>query len=167
MMDGPTGTTGSDVERILAFHTIGRKDPVEYIKPWDDVLADALVIEQEHKDAEYKERLTELQYYVTTRQAGTERAFTGKYWNEKKTGDYRCICCSTLLFTSSMKFDSGCGWPSFHSEHKMNIVAWKTTPTVCTERRSGAASVIPTSVTCLTTDLQPTVESVIASIQLR
>ena len=116
------GTTGSDVERILAFHAIGRKDPVEYIKPWGDVLANALVIEQKHKDAEYKERLTDLQYHVT-REAGTERAFTGKYWNEKRTGDYRCICCSTLLFTSSMKFDSGCGWPSFHSEHtEANIV---------------------------------------------
>ena len=110
------GATGSDVERILAFNTIGREDPVEYTKPWDDVLKDALEIERIHKDEDYKERLTDLQYYVT-RQAGTERAFTGEYWNEKRPGAYRCICCSALLFTSSMKFDSGCGWPSFHTEH--------------------------------------------------
>ena len=110
------GTTGSDVERILAFNEIGRKDPVEYTKPWDEVLKDALEIERIHKDEEYKERLTDLQYYVT-RQAGTERAFTGEYWDEKRSGEYRCICCSTLLFTSTMKFDSGCGWPSFHTEH--------------------------------------------------
>ena len=110
------GATGSDVERILAFNAIGRRDPVEYTKPWDEVLKDALEIERIHKDEEYKERLTDLQYFVT-RQAGTERAFTGEYWNEKRPGEYRCICCSTLLFTSTMKFDSGCGWPSFHTEH--------------------------------------------------
>ena len=45
------------------------------------------------------------------------------YWNEKRKGSYRCVCCSTLLFQSTMKFDSGCGWPSFHSEHEeANIV---------------------------------------------
>ena len=111
------GRTGSDVERILAFNAIGRRDPLEYSRPWDEVLADALQTEASHRDQEYKERLTELQYYVT-RQAGTERAFTGLYWNETRTGHYDCICCGTRLFTSSMKFDSGCGWPSFHTEHE-------------------------------------------------
>ena len=116
------GSTGSDVERILAFHALGRVDPLQYIHPWDVVLEAALETEREHRDQHYREHLTELQYYVT-RQAGTERAFTGEYWNEKRNGTYRCVCCSTLLFKSTMKFDSGCGWPSFHTEHEeANIV---------------------------------------------
>ena len=110
------GKTGSDVERVLAFHAIGRVDPIEYQSPWEDVLSYALETERAYRDAEYKERLTELQYHVT-RESGTERAFSGIYWDEQRKGTYTCICCSTLLFTSSMKFDSGCGWPSFHSEH--------------------------------------------------
>lgn len=110
------GRTGSDVERILAFHALGLRDPIEYVDSWESVLKHALEVEREHKDATYRERLTELQYHVT-RESGTERAFTGIYWDEKRPGTYTCICCSTLLFTSSMKFDSGCGWPSFHSEH--------------------------------------------------
>ena len=111
------GSTGSDVERILAFHALGREDPIEYTTSWDEVLANALEIERKHRDEVYRERLTDLQYHVT-RESGTERAFTGEYWNEKRAGTYRCICCSALLFTSTMKFDSGCGWPSFHTEHK-------------------------------------------------
>ncbi|DAC07677.1 MAG TPA: hypothetical protein D7H88_04955, partial [Candidatus Poseidoniales archaeon] len=81
------GTTGSDVERILAFHAIGRKDPVEYTNSWEEVLANALEIERNHRDKLYRERLTDLQYHVT-REAGTERAFTGEYWNEKRPGNY-------------------------------------------------------------------------------
>ena len=62
-----------------------------------------------------KSRLSELQYHVT-QESGTEPAFTGIYWNEKRDGDYHCVCCGHLLFTSKMKYDSGCGWPSFHHE---------------------------------------------------
>jgi methionine-R-sulfoxide reductase len=80
------------------------------------VLQNALLVEKEHKDKLYRERLTDEQYHVT-RESGTERAFTGIYWDEKRNGDYFCICCGHLLFTSEMKFDSGCGWPSFHTEH--------------------------------------------------
>jgi peptide-methionine (R)-S-oxide reductase len=65
-------------------------------------------------DEEWRQQLTEDQYYVT-RQRGTERAFTGQYWNTKVDGVYVCVCCGQPLFDARNKFDSGCGWPSFYS----------------------------------------------------
>ena len=62
-----------------------------------------------------EERLTELQYHVT-REAGTEPPNSGIHYMENRKGDYLCICCGHLLFTSQMKFDSRCGWPAFHTE---------------------------------------------------
>ena len=63
-------------------------------------------------DDELRAKLTREQYEVTQK-GGTERAFTGAYWNTKDPGDYRCIVCDTLLFHSDTKYDSGSGWPSF------------------------------------------------------
>lgn len=63
-------------------------------------------------EAEWRKQLTPEQYYVT-RQKGTERAFTGKFWNTKQAGLYRCVACGLELFRSTEKYDSGCGWPSY------------------------------------------------------
>ncbi len=69
--------------------------------------------EQTKQDADWKSELTPEQYEVT-RCGGTERAFTGKYWDCKEDGTYHCICCDALLFGSDTKYDSGSGWPSFY-----------------------------------------------------
>jgi peptide-methionine (R)-S-oxide reductase len=64
-------------------------------------------------DAEWRKRLTRQQYHVL-REKGTERAFTGKYWNSHQQGTYRCAACGEPLFSSHAKFNSGTGWPSFY-----------------------------------------------------
>ena len=66
----------------------------------------------ERSEAEWRRQLTPEQFAVA-RQGGTERAFTGIYWDNKASGMYRCVCCGSELFSSDSKFNSGTGWPSF------------------------------------------------------
>ena len=64
-------------------------------------------------DQEWREQLSEEEFQVA-RCSATERAFTGRYWDEKADGTYHCICCDSPLFRSETKYDSGTGWPSFY-----------------------------------------------------
>ncbi len=89
-------------------------------------------------DAELKEKLTPEQYHVT-QEAGTEPAFTGKYWKTKDTGTYHCVVCGEPLFDSATKYDSGSGWPSFYQpadqgkvvEHTDSTYGMKRTEVRC------------------------------------
>jgi len=75
-------------------------------------------------EAEWRAQLTTQQYEIT-RAHGTERAFTGLYWNCKTDGTYTCVCCGQPLFDSSTKYESGTGWPSFWAPVKEDAVALK------------------------------------------
>ena len=86
----------------------------------------------------YEERLTPLQYRVT-REGGTERPFTGLYWNNKEDGSYDCICCGATLFVSDDKYDSGSGWPSFTKPAEGAVI---------TELRDESHGMIRTEVRC-------------------
>ncbi|MCI0637803.1 MAG: peptide-methionine (R)-S-oxide reductase MsrB [Gemmataceae bacterium] len=79
----------------------------------------------EKDDDEWRKRLTDEQFRVTRRK-GTERAFSGAYWNSKKEGVFECVCCGQPLFDTATKFDSGTGWPSFFKpieENHISLVA--------------------------------------------
>ena len=93
-------------------------------------------------DAEWRAQLTPEQFYVT-RQHGTERAFTGPYWNEKHAGQYSCVCCGAPLFSSETKYDSGTGWPSFYAPVEKGAVA---------ERADGSWLMRRTEIRCATCD---------------
>lgn len=88
-------------------------------------------------EAEWRQQLTPEQFHVT-RKKGTERAFTGEYWNNKQPGVYHCVCCGTELFHSDAKYDSGTGWPSFwqpaqtdNLHYEVDRSLWMTRTEVC------------------------------------
>lgn len=84
-------------------------DPSETTERADQALNKEKIVMSEEQ---WREKLTEEQYRVA-REAGTERAFTGKYWDTKTPGVYKCVCCGQPLFSSEHKYDSGSGWPSY------------------------------------------------------
>ena len=75
-------------------------------------------------DAEWRRQLSPEEYHVA-REHGTERAFTGRYWNTKTPGTYVCVCCGQPLFSSETKYESGTGWPSFWAPVDKDAVATK------------------------------------------
>jgi peptide-methionine (R)-S-oxide reductase len=85
---------------LIEFSDSGRRLGVVHV---------AMIVKSEQQ---WKQQLSPIVFAVT-RHAGTERAFSGEYWNLHDTGIYRCVCCSTALFDSRVKFESGTGWPSF------------------------------------------------------
>lgn len=93
-------------------------------------------------EEEWRKLLTPEQYRIA-REAGTERPFTGKYWNSKAKGTYGCACCKSPLFRSETKFDSGTGWPSFYAA---------IAPGAVTEHVDSSMGMVRTEVTCATCD---------------
>lgn len=93
-------------------------------------------------EAEWKQKLTPEQYHVA-REAGTECAFTGAYWNTKDAGMYHCVCCGAPLFDSTTKFNSGTGWPSFTKPASGGGVV---------EHRDSSCGMVRTEVRCATCD---------------
>lgn len=89
-------------------------------------------------DDEWRQKLSAEEYEVA-RCGGTERAFTGRYWNTKTPGTYRCVCCDAPLFDSETKYDSGTGWPSFYAPVAREAVA---------VREDGSMAMVRTEVLC-------------------
>ncbi len=101
-------------------------------------------------DEEWKKQLTPEQFQVA-RKAGTEPAFTGRYWNAKEQGTFVCVCCGQPLFSSDTKFDSGTGWPSFSApldknavvEHSDNSYGMRRTEVLCSRCDAHLGHVFP------------------------
>ena len=93
-------------------------------------------------DQEYQATLSDIEYRVT-RQAATERPFTGRYWDHWDKGQYLCVCCGTPLFASETKFDAGCGWPSYFQPLSGDVIG---------EHRDTTHGMIRTEVRCKNCD---------------
>ncbi len=96
----------------------------------------------EKSDAEWKATLTPEQYRVM-REKGTERAFTGEYWETKARGTYKCAACGEPLFSSDTKFDSGTGWPSFYDPISPDAVATESDYSHFMRRTEALCSQLP------------------------
>lgn len=94
--------------------------------------------EIEKTEQEWRAQLSAEEYRVC-RQKGTERAFTGEYWNVWEPGKYQCRCCGAELFDAETKFDAGCGWPSFYQPADADLIA---------EHRDTSLGMVRTEVTC-------------------
>lgn len=118
-----SGMNGEGAEMKTVVETVDPQDSTKVVK----------------SESEWRTQLSEEEYYVT-REKGTERAFTGRYWDNKQSGNYHCICCDNLLFSSDTKFKSGTGWPSFYEPAvKANVgeiadrsYGWNRVEVVCT-----------------------------------
>jgi peptide-methionine (R)-S-oxide reductase len=95
-------------------------------------------MDKDYKQADWRASLTAEQYRVT-REKGTERPFTGEYWNCTDSGTYVCVCCGAPLFDATHKFDAGCGWPSFRQPLRSENIA---------EARDTSHGMIRTEVMC-------------------
>jgi len=103
-----------------------------------------------NKDDDWRSRLSPEEYYVC-REKGTERPFTGKYWDSWEQGIYYCTCCNASLFESASKFDAGCGWPSFYEpaaqamidEHVDDSLGMRRTEVTCHQCGAHLGHVFP------------------------
>lgn len=130
---------------IIAAPLVKRRSSVPLGRPFVSMkkcglLAVIVMAKIEKTTAEWKEQLSPQQFKVT-RKKGTERAFTGEYWDCERDGVYECICCGKPLFSSQTKYDSGTGWPSFYQPLESEAIAerddrslfMKRTEVVCSD----------------------------------
>ncbi|MBA2546916.1 MAG: peptide-methionine (R)-S-oxide reductase MsrB [Burkholderiaceae bacterium] len=104
-----------------------------------------MVTKMNKSKSEWQQQLSADEYAVT-REKGTERAFSGRYWDHHDEGIYRCVCCGTPLFASDTKFDSGCGWPSYFKA---------LDPANVREERDASHGMTRTEIICSVCDAHP------------